>query len=61
MKGEEAEQRSCLYLKIPKLVKLTNQNREEPEIITSSPYKKNCTKNKKRKLKFTNINSNRNR
>ena len=43
------------------MFKLTNQNREEPEIITSSPYKKNCTKNKKRKLKLTNINSNRNR
>ena len=43
------------------MFKLTNQNREEPKIITSSPYKKICTKNKKRKLKLTNINSNRNR
>ena len=31
---------SCLYLKVPKLTNLANQNREKSEIITISPNKK---------------------
>ena len=31
---------NCLYLKVPELANLRNQNRKRSEIITSSPYKK---------------------
>ena len=33
---------NCFYVRVPKLANFRNQNREKPEIINNTPYKRSA-------------------